>query len=395
MSFSPINKLFLILTCLVILSACSGSKSIYSSLNTTNYEIPIIENFDKKKIAFTFSDTNNINFENKVALHLLKNKSQYQKNIIINNNKIITLDKDNNLQEFNLSTGQLTSTKKLNILNIENEIIVSLSYFNDSIFIALKSGSIFNMNLNGDLIWKFVSNKILNTPLFILNGQIIALYVDEIKNISTIDGSLIWSENYKNQPIYQAKGGQIVNFLNLLFFVLPNNRVGSIDLNFGEVHNFVFNEIPLLSPINNTEDKIHIFDNYFAYLDEGKYLYNVDILSNKFTLFKKNVKLSSSNIFFNNSLILKEGNYLHAINIENGKSFWLIESKDISVKSKIIAIRNFEDNIEIFLNNGDILIINNSQLIEIKNLDIKNIQNIIFEKKNIIVNSGSGKTLIF
>ncbi|MBT3901787.1 MAG: hypothetical protein HOF20_02910, partial [Pelagibacteraceae bacterium] len=160
-------------------------------------------------------------------------------------------------------------------------------------------------------------------------------------------------------------------------------------------NNFIFNEIPLISPINNKEDKIHTFDNYFTYLDEGKYLYTVDILTNEFNLFKKNIKSSSSNIFFNNALILKEGKYLHAINIYDGKSFWLIEDRHISQKSSIIAIRSIEENIEIFLKSGDVLVIQNKKLLEINNIGIKDIKSIFFKDTNIIVNTDSGKTVVF
>ena len=395
MSSSLINKTFIILSCLIFLSACSSTKNIYNNLKIPQYEVPVIKNLANDKIILNTKDENYINFENKIILNDQKNKNQHNIDIIIINKKIFSLNKENIIQEFNLNTGKLISTKTINFSNIANEIIVSFNYLNNFFYVALKSGSILKLDLNGQLIWIFESTKILNTPLKIFNDQIIALYVDEIKNISSVDGSLIWSETYNDMPVYQAGGGQIVNFLNLLFFILPNNRVGSIDLNFGEEHNFVFNEIPLISSINNSDDIIHNFDNYFTYLDEGKYLYTIDILNNNFNLFKKNIKLYSSKIFFNNSLIIKSGKYIHAININNGYSFWLIENKEISPKSSIVSIRSIDNNIEIFLNNGDVLVINNKKLKEIKNLDIKNIKSIIFEKKNTIVNTDSGKTIIF
>ena len=395
MNISLINKLFLILSCFFLISACNSSKKVFDKIKTPKYSKPVIENIDNKKIIFNSSEVDKINFESKIFLSDIKNNSYYFNRVVIINNKIFTLSKDNNIKEFDLTTGKLNSEYPINILNIAEESIVSFSYLNNSFIIALKSGSILNIDLNGNLIWKFENKKILNTPLFIFDEQIIALYVDEINNISSKNGSLIWSENYNDLPVYQAKGGQLVNFLNLLFFILPNNKVGSIDLNFGTQHNFVFSEIPLISSINNTDDKIHVFKNYFTYLDEGKYLYTFDILSNEFTLFKKNIKSSSSNIFFNNSLITKVGNYLHAINIENGNSFWLIESNDILAKSTVVAARSVDQNIEIFLNNGDILIINNKELIEINNLDIKNIRSINFKKNNIIVNTDNNKTILF
>ena len=396
MSFSLLNKILLILSCLVFLFACNGTKGVYESLKEPKYAIPFVENLDDQGIIFNPLDDNKISYENGITLTELKNKTQYHK-VVINNDgdKVFALSNDNSLLEFVLSTGQLVSSKTINILNIADEIVVSLNYLNNSLIIALKSGTILNVNFDGDIIWKFENNKILNTPLFIFDDQILALYVDEINSISSKNGKLIWDENYNDLPVYQAKGGDLVNFLNLLFFILPNNRVGSIDLNFGREHDFVFNKMPLISSINNIEDKIHTFDNYFTYLDEGKYLYTVNILTNDFTIFKKNINSYSSNIFFNNSIILKEGSYLHAININNGKSFWLIESNEISIKSKIIAIRSFEDNIEIFLNNGDILLINNKELIEINNLDINNIKSIVFGKMNIVVKTDNGKTVIF
>ena len=395
MSFSLTNKILSILSCLLFLNACNSTKSIYQNIKTPKYEIPVIEYKEHKKITLNFLEPNKIDHENKIVLQGLKNNSQYQKDIIIKNDKAFALNKDNSILEFDINSGQLISTKTINILDFSKENIVSFKHINNSFIIALKSGSILNIDLSGNIIWEFESNNILNTALSIFDDQIIALYVDEIISISLNDGSLIWSEDYNNLPIYQAKGGQLVNFLNLLFFILPNNSVGSIDLNFGIEHNFVFNEISLIGSINNTEDKIHIFDNYFTYLDEGKYLYTVNILNNDFTLNKKNISSSSSNIFFNNSLILKEGNYLHAININNGKSFWVIDSKDISSKSLIIAIRSIGENIEIFLNNGDVLVIHNKKLIKINNLKIKNIKSVVFDKENIIVNSENGKIVIF
>ena len=40
--------------------------------------------------------------------------------------------------------------------------------------------TILRFNKNGKIIWKFDSNKTLNSPLKIIDEQIIALYVDEI-----------------------------------------------------------------------------------------------------------------------------------------------------------------------------------------------------------------------
>jgi len=394
MSFSIINKNLLILTFFFITSSCTKS-NVYETLKIKTYKTPIVESFEENANILITNNDNKINYENKIILKEFKNNTQFSQNVIIINNEVYALNKDIDLLKFNLKNGDLVSSKKIAVTNIDDNNIISFNYVDDSFILAFKSGSILRFNMNGKIIWKFDSNKTLNSPLKIIDEQIIALYVDEIKSIKIDDGSQIWFSIYEDLPIYQAKGGQLVNFLNLLYFILPNNKFGSIDLNLGLVHYSNFDDMPLISSINNTKDKIHIFNNYLVYLDEGKYLYTFDIFKNEFILFKKNIDISSSNIFFNNSLILKEGDFLQAINIDNGKTFWLIQDKVISKKNSILAAKTNKKNIEIFLDNGDVIVINNKELIKIDNLDTKKISNITFKKQNIIVSTESGKTVIF
>jgi len=124
-------------------------------------------------------------------------------------------------------------------------------------------------------------------------------------------------------------------------------------------------------------------------------LYTLDIFNNEFILFKKNINLFSSSFLFNNSIIIKEGNHLQAINLTNGKTYWLISDKKISKKSEIVNVRNYETNIEVFLSNGDVLSIRNKELESIKNLDIGKVDHISFEKQNIIIYAKNKKTLVF
>ena len=393
MIFSVINKIILLIISFLIFNSCS-TINVYETLKVTNYEEPKVQDFDDNNIFLNSNNNTEIDYANRRVYKELKNIKGLSHNIILENNKIFVLSKDIELLELNINTGKLISTKKLEIPINKEDRLVSFNFFENSFIAAFKSGTIIRLDKNGDLIWTYESNKILNTHLTIFEDQIISLYVDEIKGILIDDGSQIWSESYQGLPIFQAKGGHVVHFLNLLYFMLPNSKVGSIDFQLGVVNNSAFNNIELVSSINNTKDKIHIFNNYLIYLDEGKYIYVFDILENNFTFFKKEIFTGTSNIFFNNSLILKEGNFLQAINIDNKKTFWLINDKKISKNSIIIAIRNIGNNIEIFLDNGDILTINNKKLIEIKNLGVKKIKNITFDKQNIIINTQSGKIII-
>ena len=59
--------------------------------------------------------------------------------------------------------------------------------------------------------------KLLNTPLKIFDKQIIIVFGDEIKSLLYDNGAEVWSEKYEDLPLYQAQGGQLYNFLNLMF----------------------------------------------------------------------------------------------------------------------------------------------------------------------------------
>jgi outer membrane protein assembly factor BamB len=392
MSFTLINRSFFSILSLLFLFSCS-TKTVYEKIKPSTYEVPLVENIDDEKINIINASNNQINFGNKLLLKGFKNETHYFNNIIIDNDEIYAYA-DQKLYNFDYTTGDLISTKDLTLSNYE-DILIAFEYIDNSFLLLFKSGLIFRLNRNFEIIWKHESKKKLNTQPFISNEQVILLYGDEIKGLQLEDGNQIWSETYQDMPIYQATGGQVASFLNIIYFILPNNSVGSIDLNFGSIHNSKFDDIPLISSINNTKDKIHIYDNYLVYIDEGKYLYTLDIFNNEFILFKKNINLFSSSFLFNNSIIIKEGNHLQAINLTNGKTFWLISDKKIPKKSEIVNVRNYETNIEVFLSNGDVLSIRNKELESIKNLDIGKVDHISFQKQNIIIYAKNKKTLIF
>ena len=392
MSFTLINRSFFSILSLIFLFSCS-TKTVYEKIKPSTYEIPLVESIDDEKINIINASNKKIDFENKLSLKDFKNDTQYFNNIIKDDDKIYAY-KDNNLYNFDYTTGNLISTQDLTLSNDEDTLI-AFEYIDNSFLLLFKSGLIFRLNRNFEIIWKHESKKKLNTQPFISNEQVILLYGDEIKGLQLKDGNQIWSETYQDMPIYQAKGGQVASFLNIIYFILPNNSVGSIDLNFGSIHNSKFDDIPLISSINNTKDKIHIYDNYLVYIDEGKYLYTLDIFNDEFILFKKNINLFSSSFLFNNSIIIKEGNHLQAINLTNGKTFWLISDKKIPKKSEIVNVRNYETNIEVFLSNGDVISIKNKELESIRNLDIGKVDHISFEKQNIIIYAKNKKTLVF
>ena len=395
MNFILINKFFLIFLFLIFLTSCS-TKSVYQKLKIKTYQNLPVESIDDIDVISTSLNSNKkYNYDDNIILKAFNNKNYHYEYVNIINSEIFALSENINILKFDYNTGEIISTNKINLTISEDNKVTSFYYNNNSFIIAFKSGLIIRTNMKGDVLWKYQSNKVLNTSLFIFEDQLILLFNDEIRSILIKDGRKLWSEIYKDLPLYQAKGGQLLNFINLLFFILPNNKIGSIDLDLGVIHNSKFDEIELISSINNYNDKIHIFDNYLVYLDEGNHMYTYDIFNDDYVLFKNTISSASSKIFFNNSLILKEGNSLQAINIENGKIFWHLKDEAISKKSNILTIRNINSEIEVFLDNGDVLIINNKKLINIDNIGVKDIGKIKFTIQNLIVNLKNGKIIIF
>ena len=128
-------------------------------------------------------------------------------------------------------------------------------------------------------------------------------------------------------------------------------------------------------------------------LDEWDQFINA---SNNGTMFQKQrfINYHIDRKFVDNSLIIKKDNYLEAINILNGNTFWLIDSK-LNKKSKILNINNVNKNLYIFLNNGKIALINNNIISEILDLKVKKINSIDFINNKIIAKLENGKIVIF
>ena len=93
-------------------------------------------------------------------------------------------------------------------------------------------------------------------------------------------------------------------------------------------------------------------------------------------------------------MIIKNGQYLEAINILNGKSFWLIESK-LHRDSKILNIKNVNGNLSLFMDDGKIAIIKEGIINEILDLKIKKLNSYYFSDDQIITIQKNGKIGVF
>jgi len=387
-------KFFILFLILFIISCKSVERIVDLNFNKKIYipEKKSTENI--AKISLTNLDFKS-NFNKKYYLENIKNSKNVQSKLktMILNDKFYTFNSKSELFINNTKDGKLLENYKF-IANKQNDDLLSV-YFKDNYFIlGFRSGKIIKTDLNGNLIWEFTNNKIFNSLIYEINNIVIILYGDEIVALNFDDGIKLWSEIYQDSPIIQSQGGHINNFFNDIYFKLPNGRIGSIDLFLGSKNNNKFVNLELQNSVNNANDKIYLFKNYVIYLDEGQFLYTYNLLTDDFLLYNFKINNSTSNYFFNNSLIIKNDNYLEAINILNGNTFWLIDSK-LNKKSKILNINQVNGNLSIFLNSGKIVLIDDNSISKILNLKLKKIHSIHFLNNRIIAKLENGKTGIF
>ena len=396
MSSNYIINLFKLFSFILIFSC--GTVENFSEINDGDLNQTKYEKIDKISLNSSINFKNDLN-KNKFTIN--NYKKSYKNNsplkIYILDNKIFAFNSNFELLKFDLNSGDLIETILVDI-NDTSPLLIPTNFiqYKDKFIIGFKSGLIILVDRNGQIIWLNKTNKILNTNIKLYEDTLIAIYEDSIKSINLNNGLTNWSEVYKDMPIYQAKGGAMVNFANLIYFILPNNKIGSIDMLFGEKHSSNFDNLDIQSSINNTNDKLHSFESYLVYFDEGEYLHTFDILLDQFILYKNKILSSNnSNVFVNNALIIKNENFIQAINIMNGNIFWKIEIHKSFKKANILDAKILNNKLNVFFDNGIIVEILNDSILNIKELKVKNINQIYFQKNILFTSHLNGKTTIF
>ena len=181
MSFTLINRSFFSILSLLFLFSCSKS-NVYEKITPKTYEVPLVETVDDGQINILNINNEQINYENKLLLKDFKNETQYFNNIVTDNNEIYAY-KDNKLYNFDYVTGDLISSKDITLSN-DQDLLIAFEYIDNSFILSFRSGLIFKLNQNFEIIWTHESKKKLNTAPSISNEQIILLYGDEIKGFT-------------------------------------------------------------------------------------------------------------------------------------------------------------------------------------------------------------------
>ena len=117
------------------------------------------------------------------------------------------------------------------------------------------------------------------------------------------------------------------------------------------------------------------------------------MLTNEFLLENFKINSSTSNAFFNNSLVIKNEQYLEAINIFNGKHFGYLRLNLNEIKN--FKNKNINENLSLFTDEGKIIIIKKDNNSEILDLKIKNIDSFYFLNNKVIAIQKNGKIGVF
>ncbi len=414
MSFSFISKISLYISFIFIISCQDTISSLINNENIDSddytfqletedsldlsfferYEDNVIDNYTYNASEYNFLDRD-------LAVIKINNyEAKYNNNNTINiiylDQSIYSINKEGDLLKFDLNSGKLI--EKINIdLDKEKKIPVSFSLYKNDFIIAFISGEVVRINKLGKILWIFKNKDLLNTPVKIYDDYLIILYPEKIVFLSILNGDIIFEKDFTSSNIIQSSGGKIVNYYNIVFFILPNSEFNSLDTYLFEEHSFDFDNIQLNTSLNNLRDQIHLYKNFLVYFDDGNILHTYDINEDKFILVDFRINNSFSSILFNNSLISKNENFIEFYNIKNGNLFSRINiNKILNKNSKIINAFIINKNIHLFIDDGQIIILDqNLEIQDTINLKIKNINKVYNYQNKIFISTEKGITYIY
>ena len=411
MNFSFINKTFIIFFSILIIS-CQDRQVLFNEkkeINNFEHSIEQIETLDfsfnskvkNKSIDFYSNELVNINFiEKKININKVNNyqdklKNNLTINLIDNNDNLYSINHRGEILKFDTVNYKLKEKYQINF-PIINKIPISFSLLENDFIIGFKSGEVIRVNITGELIWSYTKNDLLNTPIKHHDSYLIILYPEDIIILSQVNGSVIFQMNYKSNNIIQSTGGQIESYFNLIFFILPNSEFHSIDTLFFEEHISSLDNIDIITSLNNLSDRIYIYKNFLVYLDNGNLINTFDIISDEFILTNYNINYNSYFIF-NNSFITKNENSIEFYNIKNANLFSKINVEKILKKqAKIIYVNVINNKLHLFMDNGELLILNKDfKILNKINLKINKINKIYNYQEKMFFSTLSGKTYIF
>ncbi len=299
MSFSFISKISLYLFFIFIISCQNNISSLINKENINsvdyNYQLEteefldfslyedyqenVFDNYTYKASDYNFLD------KDLAVLKINNYEEKYNNNEPINviylDESIYSINKDGELLKFDLNNGKLIERININLDQVK-KVPVSFSLYKNDFIIAFISGEVVRINKLGQVIWLFKNQNLLNTPVKILDENLMILYPEKIIFLSILNGDIIYEKTFKSSNIIQSSGGKIANYFNIVFFILPNSEFNSLDTYLMEEHNSNFDNIELNTSLNNLKDQIHIYKNFLVYFDDGNIIHTFNNNFNSF-----------------------------------------------------------------------------------------------------------------
>ena len=408
-----INYFFLI--CFIILTSCKSidilsKKQSPVLLDFDNIENNFVIDINYNKIMKDNHEDyyDNLIIDNNFEFKKINNINTFQEKIeeinplisFIHKDQFISLNRFSELKIYDLNNFDIIKSISLDIsVNKKKYYPSSIARIENYFFSTFTNGKVIKFDLEGKIYWEKNLNDLIKTPIKIIDGNLIILTTNKIFFIDSLTSETIWHYTYDNNLPNQVLGGKLLDYNHLLFFILPNTKIGEIDIIFGEKNNNLFSNINLINNINNSFDIINIYKGIISYFDQNNFLTSIDIKNNNLLLNNFEINEVFSSIFFNNSLFVINHNlFLKSYNILNGNLYWKIDLNNILKKNqKIVKIASFNDFLYIFIDSGKVLELNskNGEIISIKDIKINKILNIRSTNSYLLVDQLNGKTTIF
>ena len=311
-------------------------------------------------------------------------------------NSVVIADRNGNLNFVNRD-GDVVWKKEMK----DGLCCVNITEKGNKIFFGGKDCRMTALNSNGNLEWEREIGKTIWSISTDPEGNYIAVGTGDSIGLYSSNGDKIWEYVYDLNKLSLSSGGQILVKHNIIYFVMPNGRIGAIDNIVGEPVDYSFLNNFLQKNIlhYNYDTKLHIHDNFLSLFEDNNILYTYDLDNEKFLLFDKKIYFVKSFYFLNNSLVvLENNNFLTSYNLINNKIFWKVDlSKILSKKENIIESFVINNTVLIFFSSGKIVQLNksNGELLFTQDLNLNDIDLVTASSSYFIFNHINGKAFFY
>ncbi len=195
-----------------------------------------ILNYDLNNDGFTPNRISNENFS-KFKFSRIENFSDYEPNVLVNQNNIFFFDNKGSIINFNKESEIVWKKNYYSKAEKKNKPILFLSSDGRNLFVSDTNANYYLLNIkNGNLKWKKKHSSSFNSQIRIKNGKI--LTVDMENNlicISIKNGKLLWSVPTELTVVSSQKKQSIVLTDKTVIFTNSVGDITSVDFENGEI----------------------------------------------------------------------------------------------------------------------------------------------------------------